>query len=131
MAIVLSDVCNGFVEIVPEREDYDGDIEDYIANELGYDMDDLQWIAVDDMRVHMDWEARDVRISEVLNTLRLRDKLKEWKVELRNRLTEYQEAYIPWNTESLSILEYGENEFFWWKKEVYEDILEYMEKNGI
>jgi hypothetical protein len=28
-------------------------------------------------------------------------------------------------------LEYGENEFFWGKKEVYEDILEYMERNGI
>ena len=68
---------------------------------------------------------------ELPDTLSLRNKLDIWKVELRERLWEYQEAYIPEKTESLSILEYGENEFFWWKKEVYEDILEYMEQNGL
>lgn len=131
MAIILSDVCNGFVEILPDQEDCKWDLEDYIGNKLWYNMDDLQWILVDDMRVHIDGTVRDIHISALLDALRLRDKLKAWKIELRERLAEYQEAYIAGKTESLDILEYGENEFFWWKKEVYEDILEDIERNWL
>ncbi len=112
MAIVLSDVCNGFVEIVPEREDYDGDIEDYIANELGYNMDDLQWISVDDMRVHIDGEARDIRISELLDAIKLMDKISPLKDMIQEGFRGYNGLYIPEKTESLDIIEYGENEFF-------------------
>ncbi len=131
MAIVLSDVCNGFVEIVPEWADYDGDIEDYIGNTLWYRMDDLQWISVDDMRIHIDGQARDIPISDMLDALRLRDNINVWKERVRIGFAEYDGLYSLSKTESLDIIEYGENEFFWWKREAYEDMLEYMEQNGI
>jgi hypothetical protein len=131
MAIVLSDVCNGFVEIIPEGDDCDWDIEEYIGNKLGYDMDDLQWIFVDDMRIHIDGEFRDIRISELLDALRLRDKMNPWKDKIREGFAEYDGLYLLAKTESLDISEYGENEFFWWKREAYEDMLEYMKRSGI
>lgn len=57
-----------------------------------------------------------------------------WK-SLKNKI---QELFLEYDTyyktefiESSKILEYWENEFFWWKREAYEDILSLFEKYWI
>jgi len=75
-------------------------------------MDDLQWISVDDMRIHIDGQARDIPISDMLDALRLRDKMRTWKDMIRAGFAGYDRLYISGKTESLDIIEYGENEFF-------------------
>lgn len=48
--------------------------------------------------------------------------------EIKNLFLEYDKLYIPELTESAKILEYWENEFFWWKREAYEEVLELIKK---
>lgn len=53
------------------------------------------------------------------------------KKKIQKEFLYYDNLYKIGLTKSEDIEEYGENEFFWWKREAFEDILEYMEKNGI
>lgn len=48
--------------------------------------------------------------------------------EIRLLCEYYWKLYKENLTESAKILEYWENEFFWWKKEAFEDILELFKK---
>ena len=50
------------------------------------------------------------------------------KQRIKDSYEEYDEYYKLERTESDSILEYGENEFFGGKREAFEDMLEYIEK---
>ena len=50
------------------------------------------------------------------------------KQRIKDSYEEYDEYYKLERTESDSILEYGENEFFWGKREAFEDLLEFIEK---
>ncbi len=50
------------------------------------------------------------------------------KKEINNLFIEYDKLYKPNLTESVKILEYWENEFFWWKREAFQDVLELFEK---
>lgn len=51
--------------------------------------------------------------------------------EVNDLFLEYNKLYKPELTESVGILEYWENEFFWWKKEAFEEVLELMKKYKI
>ena len=48
--------------------------------------------------------------------------------EVKILFLKYNNLYKPELTESTKILQYWENEFFWWKKEAYEDVLELLDK---
>ena len=48
--------------------------------------------------------------------------------EVKILFLKYDNLYKPELTESTEILQYWENEFFWWKKEAYEDVLELLDK---
>jgi len=50
------------------------------------------------------------------------------KNEIENLFKQYNKLYKPELTESAKILEYWENEFFWWKREAFQDVLELIEK---
>jgi len=50
------------------------------------------------------------------------------KEEINNLFIEYNKLYKPNLTESAKILEYWENEFFWGKREAFQDILKLFEK---
>lgn len=49
-------------------------------------------------------------------------------LEIQERYSSYNELYKEQLSESESILEYWENEFFWWKREAFEDVLELLQK---
>lgn len=44
--------------------------------------------------------------------------------EIYSLFMKYHKLYKPKLTESVKILEYWENEFFWWKKEAFGEVLE-------
>lgn len=50
------------------------------------------------------------------------------KLEIEKLFYKYDKLYNIKLIESQKILEYWENEFFWWKKEAYEDILNLIKK---
>ena len=69
------------------------------------------------------------------NTIQLLSKwfldiiLNEWlENKVRSLFEGYDELYKPNLTESTKILEYWENEFFWWKKEAFQEVLDLIEK---
>ncbi len=133
METVVLDFLDGNVKIIEHTYISAEEIEKLLFTEDGYNLShgNTQWMSAKDIWVNIDGELKYIPISELLDTLKIRAWLNLQKVEFQERLTEYQEAYIPWNTESLNILEYGENEFFWGKKEVYEEILMLFEKYWI
>ncbi len=50
---------------------------------------------------------------------------------LKNQRDEYVKIYNEdfWSTNtSDSYSDFGDNEFFWWKKEAYEDMINFIEK---
>jgi len=49
-------------------------------------------------------------------------------LEIQERYSSYNELYKEQLSESESILEYWENEFFWWKREAFADVLELLQK---
>lgn len=51
--------------------------------------------------------------------------------EIKKLYEYYWKLYKENLTENVKILEYWENEFFWWKKEVFEEVLELMKKYKI
>ncbi len=48
--------------------------------------------------------------------------------EIKKLAQDYWKLYKQNITESANIEEYWENEFFWWKKEAFEDVLDLMKK---
>lgn len=50
---------------------------------------------------------------------------------IKSEIFNYTEIYDQnfYNKSNDSILEYWENEFFWWKKEALEDILNFLKRN--
>lgn len=57
--------------------------------------------------------------------------MKNLEKEIKKQLNYYKKLYKPKLTESLDIWEYWENEFFGWKKEAFEDMLELFSKYKI
>ena len=55
--------------------------------------------------------------------------MKELEREVRRLSIEYNMYYKTEFIESSKILEYWENEFFWWKREAFEEVLELIEKS--
>ena len=54
--------------------------------------------------------------------------MKDLKKEIQNLFIDYDKLYQTELIDSENILEYWKNEFFWWKREALEDILELFEK---
>lgn len=54
--------------------------------------------------------------------------MKELERDVRRLFLEYNSYYKTEFLESSKILEYWENEFFWWKREAFEEVLELIEK---
>lgn len=53
---------------------------------------------------------------------------KSLKTEIEALFNDYDKLYKSELTESAKILEYWENEFFWWKREAFQEVLELFEK---
>lgn len=54
--------------------------------------------------------------------------MNELKEKIEKLFLEYDKIYKPELTKSTNILEYWENEFIWWKREAFQDILEIIRK---
>lgn len=50
--------------------------------------------------------------------------MKELEDKIRNLFLEYDKLYKSELTETTDISEYWENEFFWWKREAFQEVLE-------
>lgn len=124
MALVIIDNCSWFIEILPEPEVFSWDYEEYISETLWYKVDDITWITIDTIRFF--WEEND--IWKLQNWLQSYKKLEEIKEQIQQWFNWYNELYKPILTESEDIETYGTNEFFWGKREAYEDMLEFIEK---
>jgi hypothetical protein len=69
-------------------------------------------MTLENMQIYLYSENTSISIPELIRAFHLGQKVANLKIEIKERLEEYSKAYIPENIESLSILEYGENEFF-------------------
>lgn len=106
---------NDFVEIEPdERDDIESD-NMYQTFEL---WENLQNIDFDTIKLLSKWYFDYMFWKSLKN-------------EIQELFLEYNEYYKTEFIESSKILEYWENEFFWWKREAYEDILSLFEKHWI
>ena len=54
--------------------------------------------------------------------------MNDLKKEIQNLFIGYDKLYKSELIDSEDILEYWKNEFFWWKREAIQDILELFEK---
>ncbi len=121
MAIIIMDNCSWFVSVDFEPQE-DVGYEEYISNVLWYDIDDISWIVLDE--VSLFWENISIDavkkwVESQLNFEKIYSIIQEW-------YRWYNKLYKSQLTESENIEEYGTNEFFWWKKEAYEDMLNFV-----
>ncbi len=101
-----------FVEIEPNEWENIEEDEIYQTFEL---WENLQNLESDTTELLAKWFIEKITNEYLENEIRL---LCEY----------YWKLYKENLTESAKILEYWENEFFWWKKEAFEDILELFKK---
>ncbi len=101
-----------FVEIEPEEWENIEEDEIYQTFEL---WENLQNLDEETLRLMSKWF-----IEKIIN--------ENLEKEVKNLAKWYRKLYKETLTESVKILEYWENEFFWWKKEAFEEVLELIKK---
>ena len=104
---------DGFVEIVPQ-DDYEN-----LVKNLQYYTFEL-WENLQDVRKNTTELLAKWFIDKIIKH--------NFEKEIKKLAQDYWKLYKQDLTESASIEEYWENEFFWWKKEAFEDILDLFEK---
>ena len=108
-----------FVEIEPEEWENIKNCETYQTFEL---LENLQNLYENTTELLAKWFIE--KILEKQN----KDKLQRIYEEIKRWFDGYDKLYKPILTESEDIETYGTNEFFWCKREAYEDMLEFMER---
>lgn len=101
-----------FVEIEPDEWENIEEDDIYQTFEL---WENLQNLDEETLRLMSKWF-----IEKIIN--------ENLEKEVKSLAKWYRKLYKENLTESAKILEYWENEFFWWKREAFEDILELIKK---
>lgn len=101
-----------FVEIMPDEWENIQEDEIYQTFEL---WENLQTLDEKTLKLMSKWF-----IDKILN--------ENLEIEVKSLILRYKKLYKENILESADILNYWENEFFWWKKEAFEDILDLIKK---
>jgi len=105
---------NDLIDIEPNKRKDIKDNESYKTFELWENLQDLYQ---DTLILMSKWF-----IDKILN--------QNLEKEIKILVKQYKKLYRPKLTESTKILEYWENEFFGWKKEAFEEVLELIQKHN-